>query len=134
MSLVIMRFLPFLAFAVISTSFKVTSKAIRLNFKPLLEGPSWLKLHVSVVSECLGIEMDFVPEISNDLGSILKLLKGGKVNGKIRSFQLSKDATDKMGQDQFIKQLTTTFDTQLNIYTNNCYHFAFHFYKNLPDT
>lgn len=75
--------------------------------------------------EKLKVEMDFIPQNPDDKNSIVNLLLGKDVAGVIR--------TRENGTPDFTTSVETTFNSNLNLYRNNCYHFAWHFYMKSLD-
>lgn len=64
--------------------------------------------------------MDFVPENPEDKESIFKLLSGKNVPGIVR--------IKRNDSPEFAILVRDTFKPELNLYYNNCYHFAWHFF------
>lgn len=69
--------------------------------------------------------MDFVPQNPEERDSIIQLLLGKAVPGIVRIKQNN--------SPDFAAAVENTFDTDLHLYRNNCYHFAWHFYMKSLD-
>lgn len=114
-----------------------------LFFKPLIGGPEFLKLHVSIQYDDPShgrTRMDFVPERPEDADAISNLIRGLSVDGKVRELnaidkygneldQSKEDLDDNCNRSKMVDVIRQSFDPQLNLYKNNCYHFAYHFYQ-----
>jgi hypothetical protein len=107
---------------------------VRFCFKPLIGGPDWLKIHISAIHKELNVEMDFIPEFPYRKQNTIDLLFGKSIDGKVRVRNFGYDQDNNTSTNQlFIKQnfihnVNLTFNTKLNLYSNNCYHFVYHFY------
>jgi hypothetical protein len=134
-----MRSIPsliaFFGFILNSKSFRFGS--FRLRFRPFIGGPSWLKLHVSISTKLYSdLEMDFIPLNSTDATTLQQLLRGNSVPGTIRVLSNinSINKPDYISNvPSVIAYLNNNFNTNLNIFNNNCYHFAYYFYNTIED-
>ena len=134
-------------------------KNYKFNFKELIGGPKFMKIHVSIHDIQNNIEMDFIPLYPYEI-NIRKLILGQSVEGQVRLKDTitksiidmndliqvtqikSSESTDcsnsnsinnniKYSQEkiELINKVNETFSKNLNLYSNNCYHFAFHYIK-----
>ena len=115
----------------------ILNKMYKLNFKELIGGPTFLKIHVSIEDLEKNIEMDFIPMYPTRIDNIRKLLLGQNVEGLVRlKCRVSKSIID-ISQPSiidsnilpFVKTVNESFPQYLNLYSNNCYHFIHHYYK-----
>jgi hypothetical protein len=115
-----------------------------LNFKELIGGPKFLKIHVSIQDLVRNIEMDFIPLYPYREDNIKKLLRGENVQGSVRLkcpqtksiIDITDDALQMNNQIiidknvlKFVKLVNESFPQSLNLISNNCYHFIFHYFK-----
>lgn len=113
-----------------------TVSKLGFQFKGLIGLPKFLKLHVMVVYKDLASEenfcLDFLPIDAANPEVVATIISGRSVPGEIR---ITKSSTSTGGAqtnnvndsgDLYAKKLTNGFEPELNLYFNNCYHFAFH--------
>ena len=97
--------------------------------KPLVGGPAWLKLHRTVEILCsdqLYFYADFLPLEPENPGTLIKLCIGLSVQGQIRLRSNNKCMSHDDIKPQLLRSCQN-YDKYLNLYTNNCIHFAAHF-------
>lgn len=110
---------------------------IYFKFKPLIGLPKFIRLHVMVAFDDPITEesftLDFLPIDAANPEIMSKIILGNSSPGEIRIKKLELNGTvDKIGErkgEEFANMLTSGFDPSLNLYFNNCYHFAFHCLK-----
>ena len=122
--------------------------SLKYKFKGLIGLPKFLKLHVMVEFQDLSANesylLDFLPIDAANPDVMTKIIKGLSVPGEIRTVKSSLSVddsrnselsaspnkiTDFIGEgDSFIESITSDFNPMLNLYFNNCYHFAYHCY------
>ncbi len=118
-----------LAICLSSQTFQRIKSPLRLKFLPLIEGPTWLPIHVSVYYISERTEIDFIPINGTDFATVLKLVSGRNVPGLIRvTKQDSNESVKSIRRSHSIKKIQEilSYNTNMNLYFNNCYHFAFH--------
>lgn len=115
--------------------------SLTYKFKGLIGLPKFLKLHVMVEFRDLSANeiylLDFLPIDAANPDVMAKTIRGLSVPGEIRTLK-SRSPRDGLyvslennisGEgDALVESITSTFDPMLNLYFNNCYHFAFHCY------
>lgn len=113
-----------------------TVSKLGFQFKGLIGLPKFLKLHVMVVYKDLASDknycLDFLPNDAANPEVVATIISGRSVPGEIR---ITKSSTSTGGEqtstindcgDLYAENLTKGFKPELNLYFNNCYHFAFH--------
>jgi hypothetical protein len=95
--------------------------------------PQWLRLHVLVRLEdddCGAVLVDFVPLNPTSKDTLVSLLAGRSVPGEIRVRRL-RDVADNVIDserlrlsEEFLKEISSSYDNRLNLYSNNCLNFA----------
>lgn len=81
--------------------------------------------------------LDFLPIDAANPDVMAKTIRGLSVPGEIRTSKLRSPLDESYGSleniisgegDALVESITSTFDPMLNLYFNNCYHFAYHCY------
>jgi len=103
-----------------------------LAFAPLIGGPRFLPVHIKVIvtdkDSSEKVVFDFIPRLLGQdlMRNNLNLLRGQDVDGEVRVREL-----DSLGviHDSALKELCDEVladysQQRLNLYRNNCYHFA----------
>lgn len=120
-----------------SVRFHMSWGTTKFHFQPLIGGPPGLPIHVAVSSDRMGLVMDFVPVKCNDPESILQMIQGNSVEGNIRIQMMNNvmECSSIKAEDVelFVDDVKRSFSRDMNVYTNNCYHFAYHFHCRLQD-
>lgn len=120
----------------IELNYSTTISKLSFQFKGLIGLPKFLKLHVMVVYKDLASDknycLDFLPIDAANPEVVATIISGRSVPGEIRITK-SSDSTDIEQTnlvdgcgDSYAENITTGFKSDLNLYFNNCYHFAFH--------
>ena len=99
----------------------------RLSFSPLIGGPSWLRAHCVASCDKIGLEMDFVPLQFNDAKLPYNMVTGVSVAGKVRVLKCNPEIKI------LANEIKNAFKADLNLYSNNCFHFAYFFHKRIID-
>jgi hypothetical protein len=115
--------------------------SLKYKFKGLIGLPKFLKLHVMVEFQDLSANgiclLDFLPIDAANPEVMAKIIRGISVPGEIRTLKsyLPVDESNAYSDnnltgegDALVESITSTFDPMLNLYFNNCYHFAYHCY------
>lgn len=114
---------------------------LKYKFKGLIGLPKFLKLHVMVEFQDLSANetylLDFLPIDAANPDVMAKVVKGLSVPGEIRTLKSclpveelkAHSDIDLTGEgDALVESITSAFNPMLNLYFNNCYHFAYHCY------
>ena len=106
----------------------VTAASIKpklsFGFKPLIGGPRFLPIHVYVTlqQETEFSYLDFLPLDPTNPNTLQRLLLGQDGPGEVRD----KRTPGYIDENGLIEYMTSGFQKDINLYTNNCYHFAYH--------
>lgn len=120
----------FISFFHCINSLSVDYKQFVIRFKPLIGGPQFLPIHVMIYNREVDIEMDYIPINATCPQNNINLILGKNVRGKVRHLNKVNKATNIIKEQRFIDYITATYNVDnLNLYKNNCYHFAYHFVK-----
>jgi len=106
-----------------------------LRLQPLIGGPRFLKAHVVItLTEVVDaassrreeiVYLDYVPEDATNPATLARLLTGRDVPGVVRQ-----RASDGFTSAALASELCEGFDSaRLNLFSRNCYHFAWHVYR-----
>ena len=107
-----------------------------LRWQPLIGGPRFFPAHVcvtltEVVDAALSsrreeiVYLDYVPEDATNPATLVRLLTGRDVPGVVRQ-----RASDGFTSAALASELCEGFDSaRLNLFSRNCYHFAWHVYR-----
>lgn len=122
-----------------------TVRALQLQVKPLIGGPSWLPLHVSCVVED-NHKWDFIPLNATSSRTLQSLLSLQSVPGEIRYHTTTTTTTNNHNNnnnksllphnDKKVHQAAHQFvqnynNRNLHLITNNCWTFALMLYWHL---
>ena len=118
----------------------------RRLYRPLIGGPSWLKIHQVLQLQEGGkvAQLDFVPRHASNPVELLRLLLGGEVEGTVRlrcnynGGAVEEESNSSSRLCLFLQRILPTsslssssssleavsgFSTKLHLYNNNCVHF-----------
>ena len=117
------------------------------TFSPLIGGPKLLPIHISTVIRDVNsmkeVVLDFVPLITSKRDmeeNSLLLLKGKSIQGvhrlRLRPSASPTSATAPDGDGEELTRIAEAIirdspSAELNLYSNNCYHFAFRCARNV---
>ena len=120
----------FISFFHCINSLSVDYKQFVIRFKPLIGGPQFLPIHVMIYNRDVDIEMDFIPVNASCPQNNINLILGKDVRGKGRHLNKANNTLLTGNVENFIDYITSNYNADsLNLYKNNCYHFAHHFVK-----
>ena len=97
---------------------------LSFGFKPLIGAPKFMRIHVVVTlqQDAEVSYLDFLPIDPTNPSTLQRLILGQDGPGEIRDRR-----TPGYNDDQrLIEYMISGFNKDINLYTNNCYHFAYH--------
>jgi hypothetical protein len=114
--------------------------SLTFAFKPLIGAPKFLRIHIIVVlKEDTGNDvsainsnseassyLDFVPIDPTNPDTLREMVKGKFVPGNVR--EIRSPGFDR--SQPLVDHMIRGFNPSLNLYRNNCYHFAYHCWRN----
>jgi hypothetical protein len=102
------------------------------KFKPLIGLPKFLRLHIMVAFDAIlstgskeTYTLDFLPIGATDPLIMSRLISGKSSQGEVRIQKSDRTSMSTEGEN-FANMLISGFEPSLNLYFNNCWHFAFH--------
>ena len=119
----------FISFFYCFNSLSLNYKQFIFRFKPLIGGPQFLPIHVMIYNRDVDIEMDFIPINATCPQNNINLILGKDIRGKVRHLNRANNMLN-VDEVKFIDYIISDYQVDnLNLYSNNCYHFAYHFVK-----
>jgi hypothetical protein len=120
---------------VVQTESLMNTSGLYFKFKPLIGLPKFIRLHIMVGFDTTlstgskeSVTLDFLPIGATDPLIMSRLISGKSSPGEVRIQKLDMCPISKEGED-FANMLISGFEPSLNLYFNNCWHFAFHCLK-----
>ena len=125
----ILFYTVFISFFYCIYSLSVDYRQFIFRFKPLIGGPQFLPVHIMIYNRDVNVEMDFIPINATCPQNNINLILGKNVRGNVRHLNKATNIIN-IKEQNFIDYITATYNIDnLNLYKNNCYHFAYHFVK-----
>ena len=109
---------------ILTATAATTRPKLSFGFKPLIGGPKFVPIHVYITlqQDAEVSYLDFLPIDPTNPSTLQRLILGQDGPGEIRDRR-----TPGYNDDQrLIEYMISGFNKDINLYTNNCYHFAYH--------